>query len=297
MAGSTPAVATGLAINGYRMQFVSCVPLVKYTLVDPNPYLMCGVLNDVIEVITPGIEHHGWRVVMTPHPGELDILTPLWGFTESPTDTFTPTETLTGFTTLVRLKSSTANVITTSNCVMDKVVLRGQKGNNPMTLQMDILGRSSAEGSTFSPSAITRDAPFPFTGGALSVGGTTRAFDACVILWNNHIRQRFNNSATADVLQNVRQTLHIGVNMPMTDDEDDLVTTGISSSRHAGIALNLGWTFNSKRHIWDVTKAVWPDATWPGIPGKESEIRSYQYYQCVKSGSSAVCTITQDNTT
>lgn len=296
MAGSTPAVATGLAINGKRMQYVSVVPLVKVQLVDPNPYLMCGVLNDVLEVITPGIEHHGWRVVMTPHPGELDVLTPLWGFTESPTDTFTPTETLTSFTTLVRLKSSTANVITTSNCVMDRVVLRGQKGNNPMTLQMDILGRSSAEGSTFSPDAVTRDAPFPFTGGALSEAGSSTAFDACVIVWNNHIRKRFNNSATADVLQNVRQTLHVGINTPYTDDEDGNITTGIGASRHAGIALNLGWTFNNKRHIWDIGKAVWHDATFPGIPGKEAEIRSYRYYQAVKSGSSAVCTITQDNT-
>jgi hypothetical protein len=297
MAGSTPAVATGLAINGYRMQFVSVQPLVKYQLVDPNPYLMCGVLADVIEVITPGIEHHGWRVVMTPHPGELDILTPLWGFTESPTDTFSPVETLTSFTTLVRLKSTTANVITTTSCVMDKVVLRGQKGNNPMTLQMDILGKSSSEGSTFSPSAITRDAPYPFNGGvALSAGGTVRAIDACVLLWNNHIRPRFNNSVTADVLQNVRQTLHVGVNMPYTDDEDDLITTGIAAARHGGIALNLGWSFNSKRHIWDITKAVWPDATFPGIPGKEAEIRSYQYYQAVRTGSTALATITQDNT-
>lgn len=296
MAGSTPAVATGLAINGLRMQFVSCLPLIKYTLVDPNPYLMCGVLADVIEVITPGIEHHGWRVVMMPHPGEMDILTPLWGFTESPTDTFTPTETLTSFTTLVRLKSSTVNVITTSNCVMDKVVLRGQKGNNPITCQMDIIGRSSAEGSTFNPTSVTRDAPFPFTAGALSEAGGVIEFDACVLLLNNHIRKRFNNSVTADVLQNVRQTLHVGINTPYTDTEDANITTGISSSRHAGVALNLGWTFNSKRHIWDITKAVWPDATFPGIPGKESEVRSYRYYQAAKSGSSAAWTVTQDNT-
>lgn len=297
MAGSTPAVATGLAINGYRMNFVSVQPLVKYTLVDPNPYLMCGVLADVLEVITPGIEHHGWRVLMTPHPGELDILTPLWGFSESPTDTFTPTETLTSFTTLVRVKADTANVITTSNCKVDKVVLRGQKGNNPISLQMDILGISSAEGSTFSPTSITRDAPFPFTAGALSEAGSATAIDACVIVWNNHIRKRFNNSVTADVLQNVRQTLHVGINTPYTDDEDGNITTGISSSRHAGVALNLGWTFNSKRHIWDITKAVWHDATFPGIPGKEAEIRSYRYYQAVRSGSTAVATITQDNTT
>lgn len=295
MAGSTPAVATGLAINGYRMNFVSVKPLIKYTLVDPNPYLMCGVLADVIEVITPGIQHHGWRVVMTPHPGELDILTPLWGFSESPTDTFTPTETLTSFTTLVRLKSSTANVITTSNCVMDKVVLRGQKGNNPLTLQMDILGLSSAEGSTFSPTTITRDAPFPFTGGALSIASISTAFDAAVIVWDNHIAKRFNNSVTADVLQPTRQTLHVGVNMPYTDDEDGHFTTAIGAARHEGVAVNLGWTFNNKRHIWDITKATW-EAEPPGIPGKEAEVRMYAYYKAARSGSTAVCTITQDNT-
>lgn len=296
MAGATPAVATGLAINGERMQFVSCTPLVSYGLVDPNPYLMTGVLADVIEVITPGIQHHGWRVVMTPHPGELDILVPLWGFTESPTDTFTPVESLTSFTTLVRLKSSTANVITTANCVVDKVVLRGQKGNNPLTLQMDILGLSSTEGSTFSPNAITRDAPFPFTGGALTEAGTATAFDAAIIVWDNHVRERRNNSETPDVLQPTRQTLHVGINTPYTDDEDVNITTAIGSSRHSGVALNLGWTFNSKRHIWDITKATWDNATFPAITGKEAEVRSYRYYKAAKSGSGDICTITQDNT-
>lgn len=295
MASSTPAVATGLAINGTQMCFVSVKPLVKYTLVDPNQQLMCGVLDDVLEVITPGIEHHGWRVVMMPHPGELDVLVPLWGFTESPTDTFTPTDTLTEFTTLVRLKSSTQNVFNTANCVVDKVVLRGQKGNHPMILQMDILGRSSTESATFSPSTITRDAPFPWTGCALTVGGTAREPDSAIVVYDNHIRKRFNNSTTADVLQNVRRTLHVGANMPYTDTEDDILTTMIGSSRADGLAINFGWTFSNKRHIWDITKAVW-EAEPPGIPGKEAEIRSYQYWSAKKSGSTALCTITQDNT-
>lgn len=293
----TAAAATGLAINGFRMQFVSVVPLVKYMLVDPNQYLMTGFLEDVIEVVTPGIEHHGWRVLMTPHPGELDILVPLWGFNEDSTDTFTPIDTLSSFTTLVRLKSSTQNAISTTNCFMDKVVLRGQTGNNPLSVQMDILGRASSETATFSPTSVTRDAPFPFNGGAaLSAGGTSRAIDAAVIAFDNHVRERFNNSVTADVLHNVRKTLHIGVNMPYDDATDDLLTTGIASSRHSGIALNLGWSFNNKRHIWDVTKAIWVDAAPPGITGKENDIRSYQFYRCYKSGSSPLVTVTQDNT-
>lgn len=277
------------------MCFVRVDPLIKYEFVDPNPQLMCGVLDDVIETVTPGIEHHGWRVLLQPHPGELDILIPLIGTTESPTDTFSPLDALPTFTTLVRLKSSTQLAYSTTSCVVDKAVFRAQKGSTPLTLQLDILGRTSSETATFSPSTISRQAPYPFTSSTLTLGGTEHEPDQVVIVHDNHVRKRFNNSVTADVLQNVRRTLHIGANTPYTDTEDGTLTTAISSSRAAGIAVNLQFTRNNQELTWNVTKAIWA-ATPPGITGKEDEVRMYSFWQAVKSGSTALYTITQDAT-
>lgn len=292
---ATEAIATGVAINGTRVCFVSAQPLIKYEYVDPNDHLMCGVLDDVIETVTPGIEHHGWRILLEPHPAELDLLIPLIGYTESPTDTFTPLDTLTTFTTLVRLKSSTANAISTANCVVDKAIFRGQKGLNPVSLQLDILGRSSSETATFSPSTLTRAAPYPFTSGVLTLDSTARKFDQFVLVHDNHVRKRFNNSVTADTLANVRRTIHLGVNTVYDDDTDDLLTTFIASTRNTGIAANLQFTRNNQELTWDFTKVLW-SATPPSIPGKEAEVRMYQFYQAVKSGSDDLCTITQDAT-
>lgn len=296
MAGSTPASATGLAINGFRMCFISAKPLFKYHLVDPNPQLMCGELDDIIEVLTPGIEHHGWRVLLQPHPGELDILIPLIGFSESPTDTWTPTDTLTSFTTLVRLKSSTANAVSTTSCVIDKAVFRGQKGLNPISLQLDILGKTSTETATFNPTSVTHNAPYPFTAGTLTLAGTARAYDSFVLVHDNNIRKRFNNSVTADVLQNVRRTIHLGVSIPYTDDEDDLFTSNIvGTTRAAGFAANLAYSRSNYNLAWDFTKVTW-EAEPPPIEGKESEVRSFMWMAARKSGSNVLCTITQDNT-
>lgn len=295
MASSTPAVATGLAINGTQMCFISAHPLIKYEFVDPNAQLMCGVLDDVIETITPGIEHHGWRVLLQPHPGELDILIPLIGTTESPTDTFTPDDTPTTFTTLVRLKSTTQLAYSTTGCMVDKAIFRAQKGGSPLSLQLDIIGQASAETATFSPSTITRQAPYPFTSSTLTLGGTEHEPDQVVIVHDNHVRKRFNNSVTADVIQNTRRTLHIGCNTPYTDTEDGTLTTAIGATRAAGIAVNLQFSRNNQELTWDVTKAIWA-ATPPAITGKQDEVRMYSWWQAVKSGSNALFTITQDAT-
>jgi len=296
MAGSTPASATGLAINGTQMCFISAQPLFKYHLVDPNPQLMCGTLDDIIENQTAGIEHHGWRVLLQPHPGELDVIIPLT-MTEGVTDSFTPDDTPTAFTTLVRLKSSTANAISTTGCVIDKMIIRGQKGLNPISMQLDILGLTSTETATFSPATITANAPYPFTAGTLtSLAGTARAFDSFVLVYDNHIRKRFNNSVTADVLQNVRRTIHLGVNIPYTDDEDDLFTSNIvGATRAAGFAATLTYSRSNYNFVWTFPKVTW-EAEPPPITGKESEIRSFMWMKAAKSGSNAVVTVTQDNT-
>ena len=282
MAGSTEFMATGLAINGQAYCYVRVLPLISYQIQDFNPQIMCGTLDHLSTRMAPGIQLHGWRVLMMPNPGELDLLLPLIGTTES-TNVFTPTDTLTEFTVAVRLKSDTAYVWSTASCKVDKALFRAQLGANPLMLQLDMIGKSSSVGSTFSPTGTISGAPYEWTTttGAVSIGGTTRACRSMVFLYDNHIVTRFNNSVTADAVQNIMRTTHFGFDTPFTDDEDDLLDTAIGSSRVDGIAGSVTFTKSTKSFQISVPKMVW-EAKPPSILSKSQDIRLDQYYLGIK---------------
>lgn len=284
MAGSTEFMATGLAIDGKRYCYVRIVPLISYKIVNANPQIMCGTLDHLAERVLPGIQLHGWRILMMPHPGELNNLLPLIGTSET-NDVFSPVDTLTTFTVLVRLQSSTINVWTTSDCVVDKAVFRAQMGANPLALQLDLIGKTSTpDGSTFSPTSITVDSPYEWTAtnGAVSIGGSARACRSMAFAWNNHVMARFNNSVTADALANTMRTIHFAFDTPFTDDENDLLTTATGSSRTDGIAGSVTFTHGSQSFKADVPKMVWDGAKPPAILSKSQDIRLNQFYLAVK---------------
>lgn len=292
MAGSTEVVATGLAIDGYQYCYTRIVPLITYQIQDFNPQIMCGTLDHLSARVAKGIQLHGWRILMAPHPGELDRLLPLIGTTEA-TNVFSPTDTLTEFTVLVRLKSDTINVWTTSLCKVDKAVFRAQLGANPLTLQLDVIGKTSTpDGGTFSPTSITTDAPYEWTAssGAVSIGGAVRACRSFAFLYDNHLVRRFNNSVTADAIANIMRTVHFAFDTPYTDDEDDLLTTATGSTRTAGIAGSVTFTHSAQSFAISVDKMVW-EAKPPSILRKDLDIRLDQYYLGIK-GTNPVCTFT-----
>lgn len=296
MAGATPTEVTGLAINGVQMSFVRCIPTSQYLIVDPNDHLITGSLEHRQEFLSQGIELHGFRCLLEPHPGELETLVPLIGYTEV-NDLYTPTSTLTSFTSLLRLKSSTAYVNTYSNCKVNYAIFRGQMGGHPLSLELDVWALTmTPAGSTFSPTVPTYQAPYAFTKGALSLGGATRAYNSHICVRNNNLRRRINNAVTADVLQPTNQIVNFGVNTPFTDDEDDLLDTAVSSSRTTGIAGTLTYTNGTKRLIFSYSKLVQPKGGVPPVGPKPEEVRYNQWYKAFAEGSNSDHTITQDNT-
>lgn len=295
MAGATSSQVGGLALNGYQMCFVKVVPYTRMTFVDPNGEIICGDFDHNLELVSPGIQIHGFKCLLEPHPGELDILVPLWGYNESPTDTFTPEDSLDEFTSLIRLKSSTNVTLTYANCKVNKTIVRGQKGGHPMSVEMDIWAKTIAEGSTFSPSTITEQAPYSFTRGALSLRSTATAMSSFVWVHDNHLVRRFNNSVTADVLQNYQRTVHLGCNTPYTDDEDDILSTFLGASREAGIAGSVTFTNGNRSFAMSMSKMLW-EGTPPQLGPKPEETRLSQWYKAYSSSGGATCTITQDNT-
>lgn len=296
MAGSTEHVVTGLSINGNAYCYVRVQPLIKYSILNFSPQINCGTLDQLISRVEPGVQLHGWRILMMPHPGELDLLLPLIGTSET-NDVFSPIDTLTEFDVAVRLKSSTLNVWTTEDCKVDKALFRAQMGVHPLQLQLDVIGKTSVpDGGTWAPGSITVDSPYEWTStnGAVSIGGTVRACRSMAFLYDNHLRTRFNNSVTADAIQNIMRTVHFGFDTPYTDDEDDLLTSATGASRTAGIAGSVTFTHGNQSFAISVPKMVW-EAKPPSLLGKEQDLRLDQYYLGVKD-SGAVCTFTNDPT-
>lgn len=295
MAGATSTQVTGLAINGTKICFVKVVPYSKYYYVDPNDRVICGDLDHNHELVSEGIQIHGFKCLLEPHPGELDVLVPLIGYTESPTDSFAPTDSLTEFTSLIKLKSSTNVTHSYGGCKVNRAIFRGQKGMHPVSLELDIWAKTLTEGSSFSPSTLTEQAPYAFTKGTLSLRSTETAFSRFAWIHDNRLQRRINNATTADVLQNVERVVHFGCNTPYTDDESDILSTFLGASRTTGIAGELNYTNGTKRLIFNMPKMLW-EASPVAIGPKPEEVRLEQFYKLYSSGGAAVCTITQDNT-
>ena len=78
-----------LSINGQAMEFISIRDITVRELVDNGDLAIRGILDHVKERVTLGRLQIGFEVTMNPSPAELDVILPLAGFTESPTDTFT----------------------------------------------------------------------------------------------------------------------------------------------------------------------------------------------------------------
>ena len=291
MAGSTEFMATGVAINGQAYCYVRVIPLISYQIQDFSPQIMCGTLDHLSSRVAAGIQLHGWRVLMMPNPGELDLLLPLIGTSET-ANVFTPVDTLTDFTVAVRLKSSTAYVWSTASCKVDKALFRAQLGANPLMLQLDMIGKSSSVGTTWSPTSTISGAPYEWTTttGAVSLDGTVRACRSMVFLYDNHLVRRFNNSVTADAVQNIMRTTHFGFDTPFTDDESGLLDTAIGSSRTTGIAGSVTFTKSTKSFQISVPLMVW-EAKPPSILSKSQDIRLDQYYLGIK-GSNPVVSFT-----
>jgi hypothetical protein len=296
MASSTEWMATGLSINGFSYCYVRIVPLIKYTFVNANPQIMCGSLDHIAERVLPGIQLHGWRILMAPHPGEIDKLLVWQGYSEA-SDVFTPTDTLPEYNVAVRLKADAVNVWTTTACKVDKAIWRAQMGMNPLMLQLDVIGKTSVpDGEAWSPTSITTDSPYEFTSsnGAFSIDGTVRAIRSWVFAQHNHLQTRFNNSVTADVVANTMRTIHTACDTPWSDDEQDLLTTATGSGREDGVPISCTFTHGNQSLQFATPLNVW-EAKPPSVLSKSADLRLDQYYLAIK-GADPVATITHDPT-
>lgn len=286
--------AAQLAINGQAMEFISLEGGQTTELVDDSENAIRGILDHPKERVTQGLKRIKLDIVMEPSPSELDVLLPLIGTAESPTDTFTLTDDFSSLTFTV-IVDRVQHVHTYAACKVDKAVFRGQMGSKPIRLELTIIGTTAeSEGASgsFSATALDTDHNYAFYEGVLTLESSARSFDRFALGIENNLFPSFNNSQTAECLLPTNRNIWLACSSPYDSDDNDLYTSGIADA--GGAAGSLAFTRAGKSTTFSFANLKLIGRP-PSIPGK-SEIRLDQYYRAYKSGSTAALIITHDNT-
>lgn len=225
MAGQSQGAVSQLAINGQHMEFLTFRGGARHELVDDGANAIRGTYQHSKQRTKRGMVQTRMVITMQPSPAELDILIPLMGFTESPTDTFTHhNNALTKFPVIV---DRVAKVHTYANCAIDKAIFRGQKGRKPIQLELHIVGRgsSAAAAGSFSATALDTDIAFAFFEASMTLLATSRAFDRFALQIDNKVNPEHNNSRVATSNERTDSEIILVTNTPYTSDEIDLYDT------------------------------------------------------------------------
>lgn len=293
MACQSQSALSKLAINGQQMEFLEFEGGQTIELVDNSDQANRGYLSHAKERVTQGLKLIRIKIVMQPSPSELDVLIPLFGFAESPTDTFSPTDDFSALEFDV-IADRVAKVHTYADCKVDKWTLLGQKGRMPITLELEIIGKTETEGAagSFSATALDTDHNYAFTEGVLTLEGSARPFDRFAAGGDNKLFASFNNSQTAECIEPTDKSFWLACNSPYNTTHADLYTNAVADV--AGAAGSLVFTRGTKSTTLTYAnlKSI---AQSPNIP-RRSEIRLSQFYRAYRSGSTAPLIITHDNT-
>lgn len=206
------------AIGGVRMDIIDFMPdrFVK-VLSDGSIRSIRGKLDHNQNYANEGMQFVQFRVGMYMTALKNDTLLPIMGLTESPTDTFTLGDSLSS--TTVVLGPSGSKEQTFTECYCGRWMLSGQKGMEPVRLDLWFTGKtwSEADAGTFFVSstnpALTEGYPYSFTQGTMNLLGATRAFNQFRLVMDYGLITEFNNSVTATNICPTDHALQIGTSV------------------------------------------------------------------------------------
>lgn len=288
------AVASRLSINGQQYCFVKVEDKSEFKYVDPNGQIICGGYDHQGERVAIGPRLVRLHTLMYPTPEEWDLLLPLIGFDED-ADVFTPKDTLTSFN--AQVDYSGVDVGNYKTGVVDKAIARGQQGLTPVSLELQMVFQDFDLTAAFSGTSMTLNAPYEFTASSSgfqlgSTGANTRRINSFVWVYDNQVKGRFNNSITADNLPNTQRIVHLGVNMPYTGDEDDILTDGIvDATRLTGYEANLTFTRSPQSLAFAFENLKW-ETSPPSVGPKGEETRLMTFWKCYAESTDPLMTIT-----
>ena len=293
LVATSESVGARLSLNGLQHCFVRAEDHSRFALVDPNGELMCSGYDHLEERVAIGPRLIRLHVLLYPTPERWDALLGLIGFTEGGSDVWTPMDTLTEFN--AQLDYDGVDVGNYLSGKVDVAIIRGQQGLNPVSCELQMIFQNADLTAAFSGTAETKNAAYEFTSGTLGLGSTgadSRLFNSFVIVYNNHLRVRFNNQTTATNIANTQRTIHFACNTPFTSSELDLLSDAIvDSTRLSGQEATLAFTRSPQSMSWFFENLKW-ETSFPSIPRKDAEIRLGQQYKAFAQGSDPVVTVT-----
>lgn len=193
--------ASRLSINGTEIGFTRFRPMSVQNLVDDSSRVIDGKLDPHSGNILRGIKNVGCEILLTPGNAELKLILPFVGLAESPTNTFTSGNVVNGFPVVVNYDAA---VHTYTNCKVNVAVLQGQKGSSPIRLLLQLVGDDITIGAagSFSPSTtLLTPAPYAFTMGVATIGGTATQHNQFQLSIMNNLTIEHNNSITATCIR------------------------------------------------------------------------------------------------
>lgn len=224
--GSTPT----------RMDFIDFVSKNVKSLVDGSEKAIRGTLDPIDTNVAEGVLFVQGRIRMWMTPQKNDILLPCFGFTESPTDTFTLGDSLPACKLIVGPSGS--NEITYDNCLVTDWTMMGQKGSDPILLDIGWMGttREPATAGTFfvsqtNPSMVEGYA-LPYPDGSASITrfnylNIDRYFPMFRLSMDYGVIREFNQSVNATKLCPTKHELTFSTNALYStcDSTTDLLET------------------------------------------------------------------------
>jgi hypothetical protein len=231
MAISVPVNAR-MMINGKKFCFAKFLDQTTAERIQ-NPDAICGNRDPLLDRTIPGRR----KVMFTTfHDFTVPILAellPLAGTTLSGS-TYTANQTISSTTIVV---DKVAKIHQYNTCRMNRMIMRGQVGTLPCSIECQWVAVDEVDGSAASWVDGTRDGIFGFPGSTYEIDGTEIDFDRFAFVIDNKLIPSWNASYTlTDAGAGPRQTLlatsipYIAANEGLYWDNRDAITAGTDHS-------------------------------------------------------------------
>ena len=259
-------------------------------IVDDNPEMITGLMDPLSSRVSQGQLMLDMTIRLRPTPLELTELLPLMGFALD-SGVWKLEEDIDEFTVII---DRVAKVHTYATCKVNQFVLWGQVGQ-PVNLDLQIIGTSLTEGNagTFSATAMVTDAPYPFSGGTLTLKSSTRVFDRFQLASQHFLERQFENSLTANCIDMTRRETTLATSLPYISGNTALLTTPMLTGTD-GAAATLAFARGGQSTSIAFTHAL-PLARMPSIMNKQA-IRLDKFYRLYRTVSTKAYEVTHDDT-
>jgi len=293
--GLTVGAVCALDIGGVNMQFTSVKQNSVYQFTDTGLESISGFLDSIEERVAEGLVVIDYSILLEPSILDLDTIFPLLGMAETPTDTFTMSDTLPSFTVIMKIGT---NYHTFATNYVNDAIFRHARGSHPQRLELRIFGTSETiAGSDPGIATLVDGVGYPFPDVAVTLAGNAHQVDRLAMAFKNNLVREWNNSTTATGICPSSREVYIGTSTPYYTTNEKALYTAVAGASPSvtGAAAAVTYTRGTRSTAFAYENAKLL-ATPPSILAKNKEVRLDQFYRCYRTVANPVCVVTHDAT-